>query len=130
MSRLSISSSFLVYCRLRCSLDGHLVKSCLKKVQVQMPHLHLQMQMHLSTSLIVDKTEPRQFKFTFKAKLYAISSDTHQLQFIKLHHFNFRLNSQCMRRLTWSPKRVDSTNQKPLPANAHAHRDVFQARLT
>ena len=22
-----------------------------------------------------------------KAKLYAISSDTHQLQFIKLHHF-------------------------------------------
>ena len=27
------------------------------------------------------------------------------------------------------PKRVDSTNQKRLPANAHAHRDVFQARL-
>ena len=27
------------------------------------------------------------------------------------------------------PKRVDSTNQKLLPANAHAHRDVFQARL-
>ena len=24
----------------------------------------------------------------FKAKIYAISSDTHQLQFIKLHHFN------------------------------------------
>ena len=27
------------------------------------------------------------------------------------------------------PKRVDSTNQKRLPPNAHAHRDVFQARL-
>ena len=27
------------------------------------------------------------------------------------------------------PKRVDSTNQKRIPANAHAHRDVFQARL-
>ena len=27
------------------------------------------------------------------------------------------------------PKRVDSTNQKTLPANAHAHRDVFQAHL-
>ena len=26
MSRLSISSSFLVYCHLRCSLDGNLVK--------------------------------------------------------------------------------------------------------
>ena len=32
MSRLSISSSFLVYCHLRCSLDGNLVKSCLKKI--------------------------------------------------------------------------------------------------
>ena len=29
MSRLSISFSFLVYCHLRCSLDGNLVKSCL-----------------------------------------------------------------------------------------------------
>ena len=28
------------------------------------------------------------------------------------------------------PKRVDLTNQKRLPVNAHAHRDVFQARLT
>ena len=28
MSRLSISSSFLVYCHLRYSLDGNLVKSC------------------------------------------------------------------------------------------------------
>ena len=28
MSRLSISFSFLVYCHLRCSLDGNLVKSC------------------------------------------------------------------------------------------------------
>ncbi len=27
------------------------------------------------------------------------------------------------------PKRVDSTNQQRLPPNAHAHRDVFQARL-
>ena len=27
------------------------------------------------------------------------------------------------------PKRVDATNQKRLPSNAHAHRDVFQARL-
>ena len=27
------------------------------------------------------------------------------------------------------PMRVDSTNKKRLPANAHAHRDVFQARL-
>ena len=31
--------------------------------------------------------------------------------------------------LTFSPKILDSTNQKRLPANAHAHRDVFQARL-
>ena len=29
-----------------------------------------------------------------------------------------------------SPNRVDSTNQKRLPANAHAHRDVFQAWLS
>ena len=28
------------------------------------------------------------------------------------------------------PKRVDSTNQKRLPANAHDHRDVFQAGLS
>ena len=28
MNRLSISSSFLVYCHLRYSLDGNLVKSC------------------------------------------------------------------------------------------------------
>ena len=28
MSRLSISFSFLIYCHLRCSLDGNLVKSC------------------------------------------------------------------------------------------------------
>ena len=27
------------------------------------------------------------------------------------------------------PKRMDSTNQIQLPYNAHAHRDVFQARL-
>ena len=27
------------------------------------------------------------------------------------------------------PKRLDSTNQKRLPANSHAHRDVLQARL-
>ena len=27
------------------------------------------------------------------------------------------------------PKRVDSTNHKRLPPNAHAHRDVFQACL-
>ena len=26
------------------------------------------------------------------------------------------------------PKRLDSTNQKCLPANEHAHRDVFKAR--
>ena len=26
-------------------------------------------------------------------------------------------------------KRVDSTNRKRLPPNAHAHRDVFQASL-
>ena len=30
---------------------------------------------------------------------------------IELNDLNFRLNSQCKRRLTWSPKRVDSTNQ-------------------
>ena len=39
------------------------------------------------------------------------------------------VNSLCKWWLTWSPKRVDSTNQKRLPADAHAHRDVFQARL-
>ena len=27
------------------------------------------------------------FVRSFKAKMYAISSDTHQLQFLKLHHF-------------------------------------------
>ena len=71
-----------------------------------------------------------------KAKILEISSDTYQLQFIKLHHFklerfnsieflginltNFRLNSQCNRRLTWSAKRADSTNQKRFPVNARA----------
>ncbi len=39
------------------------------------------------------------------------------------------LNSHCNRRLTWSPKKVDSTNQKQLPAYARAFRDVFHARL-
>ena len=38
---------------------------------------------------------------------------------------NFRLNSQCKRRLTWSPKRMDSTNQTRLPAVARAHCDIF-----
>ena len=28
-----------------------------------------------------------------------------------------------------APKSVESTNQKRLPANVHAHREVFQARL-
>ena len=42
---------------------------------------------------------------------------------------NFRLNSQCKRRLTWSPKRLDSTYQKQLPAYARAEYDVFYARL-
>ena len=32
------------------------------------------------------------------------------------------------RRLTWSPKRMDSTNQKRLPADARASRVVFDAR--
>ena len=60
-----------------------------------------------------------------------MSGDTHQLQWIKLHHLkletsksirwfrgnwlnklNFRLNSQCNRRMTWSPKSADSTNQR------------------
>ena len=39
------------------------------------------------------------------------------------------LNYQCKRRLTWSPKRIDSTNQKRRPAVAWAHCDVFQAPL-
>ena len=39
------------------------------------------------------------------------------------------IDSLCKRRLTWSTKRVNSTNQKRFLANAHAHRDVFQARL-
>ena len=39
------------------------------------------------------------------------------------------IDSQCKRRLTWSPKRLDSTNQKRLAHYAHAHCDVFQARL-
>ena len=43
---------------------------------------------------------------------------------------NFRLNFQSNRRLTWSPKRVDSANQKRLPANARAQCDVFHARLS
>ena len=41
---------------------------------------------------------------------------------------NVRLNDLCKGRLTWSPKRVDSTNQKRLPVNANAHRDVFLER--
>ena len=41
---------------------------------------------------------------------------------------NFRPNYLCERRLTWSPKRLDSTNRKRLPANAHPDRDVFPAR--
>ena len=39
------------------------------------------------------------------------------------------LNSQCKGRLKWPPRRVDSTKPKRVPANAHAHRDFFQARL-
>ncbi len=39
------------------------------------------------------------------------------------------LNSQCNRRLTWSPKNANSTNQKQLPAYARAKHDVFYARL-
>ena len=46
-----------------------------------------------------------------------------------LNKLNFRLHSQCKRRLTWSPKRVDSTNQNRLARYARAHYDVFQARL-
>ena len=38
----------------------------------------------------------------------------------------FRLNSQCNRRLTCSPKRVDLTNQKRLAVYACANRDVFK----
>ena len=37
----------------------------------------------------------------------------------------FRLNSQCNRRLTCSPKRVDLTNHKRLAVYAYANRDVF-----
>ena len=32
-------------------------------------------------------TEPTLLDGLLKANIYAISSDTHQLQFIKLHHF-------------------------------------------
>ena len=39
------------------------------------------------------------------------------------------LNSQCNRRLTWSPKNADSTNRKQFPAYARVQRDVFHARL-
>ena len=35
---------------------------------------------------------------------------------LALSKLNFTLNSQCNRRLTWSPKNADSTNQKQLPA--------------
>ena len=37
---------------------------------------------------------------------------------INKNNLNFTLNSQCNRRLTWSPKNVDSTNQKQLPGNS------------
>ena len=37
----------------------------------------------------------------------------------------FRLNSQCNRRLTFSPKRVDLTNQKRPAVYTCANRDVF-----
>ena len=42
----------------------------------------------------------------------------------------FRLNSQCNRRLTCSPKRVDLTNQKRLAVYACANRDVFEEFLS
>ena len=39
MSRLSISSSFLVYCHLRCCLDGNLVKSKKKYLHGMIYHI-------------------------------------------------------------------------------------------
>ena len=42
---------------------------------------------------------------------------------------NVEACSQCKRRLTCSPKRMDSTNHTRLPAVARAHCDVFQAGL-
>ena len=41
-------------------------------------HSHFGVQGHWPSGQVVKKD---------KAKIYAISSDTHQLQFIKLHHF-------------------------------------------
>ena len=72
----------------------------------------------------------------FKAKIKAISSDVHTyslstfiisnykdlnrssdfLELIK--QVAFTLISQCNRRLTASPKSVDSTNQRPIAADA------------
>ena len=42
----------------------------------------------------------------------------------------FRLNLQCNRRLTCSPKRVDLTNQKRLAVYACANRDFFEGFLS
>ena len=46
-----------------------------------------------------------------------------------LNKLNFRLNSQCKRMLTWSPKRMDSTYKKRVAHYARAKCDVFHARL-
>ena len=63
-------------------------------------------------------------------KKQVVMNINNQYTFLQLYYArNFRLNSLCKRRLTWSPKRVDSTNQQRLPPNANAHRDVFQTRL-
>ena len=57
------------------------------------------------------------------------SSKNYDLQFANGDIFKTNYSVDCKRGLTWSPKRKDSTNQKRLPADARASRDVFDARL-
>ena len=76
------------------------------------------------------------FLLAVKANIWAISSDTRQLQFLKLHHFELErfisiveFEISVAPRLTWSAKSMDSTDQKLLAAYARASRDVFHACL-
>ena len=63
------------------------------------------------------------------AEIWASVMSSFDDQLVALNKLDFRLNYLCKRRLTWSPKRMDSTHQKRLPPDARASRDVFHARL-
>ena len=62
MSRLSISSSFLVYCHLRCSLDGNLVKSCLRRSKTNQHQLAACALQHRAPHIRRDRATLQEYK--------------------------------------------------------------------